>query len=132
MCSRKRSKFNISWPSRPQNSTTVDVTRKIVVVDEDGNIHHSYEYDRNNQRLFTRPHRITTYKNCMVIIDLQKFGGRVILLHPGGYIVWDYIGCDYPYFEEIEFDPRDLSVSSADIILISDYNHAIPFFESRR
>lgn len=111
----------------PQNSTTVDVTRKIVVVDEDGNIHHSYEYDRNNQRLFTRPHRITTYKNCMVIIDLQKFGRRVILLHPGGYIVWDYIGCDYPYFEEIEFDPRDLSVSSADIILISDYNHAIHF-----
>ncbi|CAC5395003.1 unnamed protein product [Mytilus coruscus] len=112
----------------PQNSTTVDV-RKVVVLDVDGDIHHNYEYDRNNKRLFTRPHRITTYKNCMVIIDLEKFGGRVIFLHPGGYIVWDYIGCGYPDFEEImiEFDPRDLSVSSADIILISDYNHAIHF-----
>ncbi|XP_052080301.1 uncharacterized protein LOC127718344 [Mytilus californianus] len=84
----------------------------------------TYEYDTNNQRLFSLPHAIATNINeDICVIDLTKqipWEGRVVVLGKHGNLKWTYNG-HTSINTKINFIPMDLVTTSKGLILVSDY-----------
>ncbi|XP_063424038.1 uncharacterized protein LOC134707864 [Mytilus trossulus] len=105
-----------------------DCIRKLVVMNSDGDIQHSIEYDRDHQRLLTYPHRINSINDKIVVVDVinKEFEGRVVMLDHGGQLHWTFNGCKTINSDQIKFYPGDVAVTSTDMILVTDCeNHLI-------
>lgn len=114
------------------NKVIVGVTRVIeklqtgalIVMDEAGNHENKYEHDRNNQRIFTYPRRLTiTNKGNIHVIDGSKDSERrrVVVLGQNGDLINTYIG-----HEQINktkpFRPLDLVKTARDNVILVDRN----------
>ncbi|CAC5390688.1 TRIM45 [Mytilus coruscus] len=75
---------------------TEDSVRRVVVLNQEGDIQHSYEYNQDNERLLTSPQRIITLKDNIYIIDSvnEDWEGRVLVIDYGGQLLWTYNGFD--------------------------------------
>ncbi|XP_052079043.1 E3 ubiquitin-protein ligase TRIM71-like [Mytilus californianus] len=107
---------------------TKDSIRKLSVMNKDGDIQHTIEYDTNNQRLLTYPRRINSFNDKIVVVDIvnTEYEGRIVMLDYGGQLHWIYNGCNSINSDHVKFYPRDLAITSTDMILVSDsLNHAI-------
>ncbi|CAC5390687.1 unnamed protein product [Mytilus coruscus] len=107
---------------------TKDSFRRVVVLNQDGDKQLVYEYDNDNQRLFTEPYRITTMNDIIYVIDYlnNQWEGRVLGLDYGGKLLWTYKGCVVDFIEIVKFYPSDIAATSSDTILVLDKNnHAI-------
>ncbi|XP_063427573.1 uncharacterized protein LOC134711076 [Mytilus trossulus] len=105
-----------------------DSHRKVVIMNQNGDIQHTIEYDTDNQRLLTCPYRINSLKDRIVVVDNtdKKREGRVVMFNYGGQLHWTYNGCNRIISDQVKFYPRDVSITSTAMILISDQiNHAI-------
>ncbi|XP_071160824.1 uncharacterized protein [Mytilus edulis] len=111
---------------------TKESVRRVVVLNEQRDIQHIYEYDNDNQRLFTRPKRIVSLHDSIYVIDIinDNKEGRVIRLDQGGQQSSIYSGC-YMNSYQAKFYPSDITVTSSDIILVLDqtskYMHVLNF-----
>lgn len=110
----------------------IDVTtnsiRKVVVLNQSGEIKHTYEYDKNDQRLFTGPFRIVTLSGIICIIDrFNNSGeGRVVAINNEGCLQWVYPGDGQIHESKDKFYPRGIAVTSINMVLVSDNkNHSI-------
>ncbi|VDI72196.1 Hypothetical predicted protein [Mytilus galloprovincialis] len=118
--------FPITFPAKK------DSVRRVVVLNLNGDLQHIYEYDKDNQRLFTSPWKIITLKDTMIIIDRvnKNFEGRVIGLDYGGKLLWTYNGCDTK-LDSGKFYPIDISTNSSGTIFVADKdNHAVHVLNS--
>ncbi|XP_063405842.1 E3 ubiquitin-protein ligase TRIM71-like [Mytilus trossulus] len=109
---------------RPSN----DSIRRLVVMNRDGDIQHKIEHDKDNHKLLTFPSRISTFKSKILVVDIinDDTHGRVVMLDYGALLHWTYTGCKSINSNPDKFYPRDVSISSTDMILVSDcLNHAI-------
>ncbi|XP_076087596.1 uncharacterized protein LOC143058021 [Mytilus galloprovincialis] len=101
--------------------------RGILVYDYNCRHMRTYEYDTNNQRLFTLPGVITTNINeDICVIDItNKWEGRVVVLGKYGNLKWTYNG--HPTINsKNNFNPWDIVTTSKGLILVSDYaNNAV-------
>ncbi|VDI56411.1 tripartite motif-containing protein 2/3 [Mytilus galloprovincialis] len=104
-----------------------DSVRRVVVLNQDSDLQHTYEYDKDNKKLFTEPRKIITLNDNIYIIDKinAQWEGRVIVIDYGGQLLWVYKGCDNNVNKN-KFYPTDITSTSSNSILISDQqNHAI-------
>ncbi|XP_076099672.1 uncharacterized protein LOC143069100 [Mytilus galloprovincialis] len=111
---------------------TADSVRRVVVINQDGEIRNRYEYDKDNQRLFTDPWRIETLNDNIYIIDWvnKQKEGKVMALHNWGQLLWTYKGSDISSVTG-KFVPIDLSATGTGMILVSDvHNHALHILNS--
>ncbi|VDI48410.1 Hypothetical predicted protein [Mytilus galloprovincialis] len=97
--------------------------RGILVYDYNCRHMRTYEYDTNNQRLFTSPEIITTNINediCVIDYKNNKpWKGRVVVLGKYGNLKWTYDG--HPSINsKNNFNPLDLVTTSKGLILMSD------------
>ncbi|XP_071160541.1 E3 ubiquitin-protein ligase TRIM71-like [Mytilus edulis] len=118
--------FPITYPA------TEDSVRRVVVLNQDCDLQHIYEYDKDNQRLLTSPWKITTLNDTMYIIDRvnKNFEGRVMGLDYGGKLLWTYNGCDTK-LDSGKFYPIDISTNSSGMILVADKdNNAVHVLNS--
>lgn len=101
---------------------TKESVRKFVIINQQGNIIRIYEHDKDNQRLISWPRRIATVKNNIIVVDLinDQFEGSVVLLNYKGEVLWTYNGSDSVNSDKAKFTPRDIAVSSNDMIVVSD------------
>ncbi|CAC5396098.1 unnamed protein product [Mytilus coruscus] len=105
-----------------------DSHRKIVIMNKDGDIQHTIEYDRDHQRLLTCPCRIKIFNDRLVVVDYinKEWEGRVVMFDYGGHLHWTYNGCNNIISDQVKFYPSDVSITSTAMILVSDSdNHAI-------
>ncbi|XP_076088765.1 uncharacterized protein LOC143059157 [Mytilus galloprovincialis] len=92
------------------------------------NLQHSIEYDKDNQRLLTYPHRINSFNDKILVVDIIniEWEGRIIMLDYGGQLHWTYNGCNSINSDQVKLYPRDVAITSTDMMLVSDsLNHAI-------
>lgn len=110
--------------------TTDNSCRKIIVFDSDGNEKQSYEFDKNNQRLFTIPRRITTTLHGDIVVSNStvKDEGRVLAFGRRGDIRWEYKGDNVKL--EVPFDPDDMVSTPTGLIVVSDERNHILFILS--
>ncbi|XP_071149148.1 uncharacterized protein [Mytilus edulis] len=99
--------------------------RGILVYDYNCRHIRTYEYDTNNQRLFTSPDAITTNINedICVIDNTNNYPleGRVVVLGKYGNLKWTYNG--HPSINsKNNFNPYDIVTTSKGLILVSDRN----------
>ncbi|XP_063412564.1 tripartite motif-containing protein 54-like [Mytilus trossulus] len=109
-------------------TATEDSIRKLVVMNQEGDIQHTIEHDSDNQRLFNHPRRINSFNDKIVVVDIINSAreGRVVMLDYGGQLHWSYNGCNTTNSDQANFYPRVVTITSTDMILVSDcYNHAI-------
>ncbi|XP_071128024.1 uncharacterized protein [Mytilus edulis] len=107
---------------------TKDSHRKVVIMNLDGDIQHTIEYDRDNQRLFTWPYRTISFNDRIVVVDFinNKREGRVVVFGYGGQLYWTYNGCSNIISDQVQFHPADVTITSTTMILVTDQcNHAI-------
>ncbi|XP_052079042.1 uncharacterized protein LOC127717442 [Mytilus californianus] len=107
---------------------TKDSIRKLSVMNQDGDIQHTIEYDTNNQRLLTYPRRINSFNDKIVVVDIvnKEYEGRIVMLDYGGQLHWIYNGCNSINSDHVKFYPKDLAITSTDMLLVFDtLNHAI-------
>ncbi|VDI02514.1 Hypothetical predicted protein [Mytilus galloprovincialis] len=83
--------------------------RRVVVMNQDGFIQHTYEYNTYRQRLFSWPRRIITNNDNIYVIDItnKQLKGRVVVLDYEGDIKWTYAGCNSKNVNKSKFTPRD-------------------------
>ncbi|VDI65243.1 tripartite motif-containing protein 71 [Mytilus galloprovincialis] len=113
--------FPVTYPA------TEDSVRRIVVLNQDGDIRYRYEYDKDNQRLFTKPCKIITLDDNVYIIDClnANWEGRVIVVNYGVQLLWTYNGCDINLYGKT-FHPSDITATSTDFLCVLDaFNQAI-------
>ena len=98
-----------------------DIVRRVVLMDHNGDIKQCFEYDRDNQRLFTWPRRICSNDKYIFVVDLLHGGpGRVVVIDKVGQLQWNYNG------SVDKFDPKDIAVTSTEIVIVTDCNnHAL-------
>ncbi|XP_063425558.1 uncharacterized protein LOC134709320 [Mytilus trossulus] len=111
---------------------TEDSVRRVVVLNQDGDMQHIYEYDKDNQRLFTSPWKIITLNDTIYIIDRMKknFEGRIMGLDYGGKLLWTYNGYDTKLYSG-KFYPIDICTNSSGMILVADKdNNAVHVLNS--
>ncbi|XP_076088914.1 uncharacterized protein LOC143059318 [Mytilus galloprovincialis] len=96
--------------------------RGILVYDYNCRHMRTYEYDTNNQRLFTLPDYITTNINkdiCVIDHTNITWEGRVVVLGKYGNLKWTYKG--HPSINSKKlFIPMDLVTTSKGSILVAD------------
>ncbi|CAC5381595.1 unnamed protein product [Mytilus coruscus] len=110
-----------------------DSIRKLVVINSDRDIQHTIEYDRDNQKMLTYPHRINTLNDKIVVVDVinKEFEGRVVMLDRGGQLLWTYNGCKTINSNQVQFYPGDVAITSINMILVTDCeNHLIHVLNS--
>ena len=95
--------------------------RRVVVMNQDGFIQHTYEYNTYRQRIFSWPRRIITNNDNIYVVDItnKQLKGRVVVLDYEGDIKWTYTGCNSINFNQFKFTPQDIAVSPNDRIVIS-------------
>ncbi|XP_052079249.1 tripartite motif-containing protein 45-like [Mytilus californianus] len=79
--------------------------RKIVIMNQDGDIQQTIEYGRYKQRLLTGPHRIKSFNDKIVVVDIinKEWEGRVVMFDYGGQIHWTYNGCNTIISDQLSF-----------------------------
>ncbi|VDI63142.1 tripartite motif-containing protein 9/67 [Mytilus galloprovincialis] len=97
--------------------------RGILVYDYNCRNMRTYEYDTNNQRLFSLPDAIiTNIDEDICVIDSTNdapWEGRVVVLGKYGNLKWTYNG--HPNINsKNNFNPQDLVTTSKGLILVSD------------
>ncbi|VDI17079.1 Hypothetical predicted protein [Mytilus galloprovincialis] len=105
-----------------------DCIRRLVVMNQDGDIQHTIEYNKDNQRLLSYPRRVKTFNDKILVVDIinKEEEGRVVLLDYGGQLHWTYNGYNSINSHQVKFYPKDVAITSTDMILVSDsLNHAI-------
>ncbi|VDI19516.1 Hypothetical predicted protein [Mytilus galloprovincialis] len=107
-------------PSFPRRE---DSRRGILVYDYNCRHMRTYEYDTNNERLFTLPDAIAMNINeDMCVIDKTNnnpWEGRVVVLGKYGNLKWTYK--DHPSINsKNNFNPLDLVTTSKGLILVAD------------
>ncbi|XP_071149196.1 E3 ubiquitin-protein ligase TRIM45-like [Mytilus edulis] len=99
--------------------------RGILVYDYNCRHMRTYEYDTNNQRLFTLPYAIVTNINeDICVLDKTNnlpWEGRVVVLGKYGNLKWTYKG-HHSINSKNNFIPQDLVTTSKGLILVSDTN----------
>ncbi|XP_071148986.1 uncharacterized protein [Mytilus edulis] len=98
--------------------------RGILVYDYNCRHMRTYEYDTNNQRLFTLPDTISTNINediCVIDHVNATWEGRVVVLGLYGNLKWTYKG-QPSINSEFNFAPIDLITTKEGLILVSDRN----------
>ncbi|XP_071161227.1 E3 ubiquitin-protein ligase Midline-1-like [Mytilus edulis] len=102
-------------------------TRKLIVMNQNGDIQHTIEHDKNNQRMLTYPHRIRSLDDKIVVVDLinSEWEGRVVKLNYGGQLHWTYKGWYHitPYDQLVKFQPESVTITSKDMILVAECFH---------
>lgn len=103
-----------SIPASPVS--TDDSVRKIVVLNQNSDIQHTYEYDLNDQKLFTWPIKIIAFTDNICVIDVlnEDMTGRVLVFDYRGQTQWAYTGGD-----NSNFCPSNM-VKIDNMILVSD------------
>ena len=103
-----------SIPASPVS--TDDSVRKIVILNQNSDIQHTYEYDLNDQKLFTWPIKIIAFTDNICVIDVlnEDMTGRVLVFDYRGQIQWAYTGGD-----NSNFCPSNM-VKIDNMILVSD------------
>jgi hypothetical protein len=102
-------------------------TRALLIFDMDGKQQHTYQYDSNKHRLFTRPRRITTNNNKdIVVVDrTSRDTGRVVVVGREGDLRWTYTGHS-KINVTTQFYPSDVVTTTAGHIIVCDYRrHAL-------
>ena len=102
-------------------------TRALLIFGMDGKQQHTYQYDSNKHRLFTRPRRITTNNNKdIVVVDkTSPDTGRVVVVGWEGGLRWTYTGHS-KINVTTQFDPRDVVTTTAGHIIVCDFcTHAL-------
>ena len=102
-------------------------TRALLIFGMDGKQQHTYQYDSNKHRLFTRPRRITTNNNKdIVVVDLTSGDtGRVVVVGWEGGLRWTYTGHS-KINVTTQFYPRDVVTTTAGHIIVCDHStHAL-------
>jgi hypothetical protein len=109
-------------------------SRKIIVFGIDGKEKQSYEYDKNKEKLFTFPYRITTNikNNDILVIDrTDNYEGRVMALSSRGQDKWKYQGNPQINSSYIPFDPEAIVTTSLGHIIVADCsNHTLHILSS--
>ncbi|XP_063411189.1 uncharacterized protein LOC134694124, partial [Mytilus trossulus] len=98
--------------------------RGILVYDYNCRHMRTYEYDTNNQRLFTLPDTISTNINediCVIDHVNTMWEGRVVVIGLYGNLKWTYKG-QPSINSEFNFAPIDLITTKEGLILVSDRN----------
>lgn len=73
---------------------TPRIIRQIVVLGQSGtptgNMKHTYEFNKNNKRLFTWPYKITTLDDKICIVDMlnNSVEARIEVIDYGGNVHW--------------------------------------------
>ncbi|CAC5410507.1 unnamed protein product [Mytilus coruscus] len=103
--------------------TPTDCISKLVVMNQDGDIQHTIEYDKDNQRLFTYPIGIKTFNDKIVVVDIinKEKEGRVVMIDYGGHLHWTYNDCNNSNSGQVRFYPRDVAITSTDKILVFEF-----------
>ncbi|XP_052079236.1 tripartite motif-containing protein 45-like [Mytilus californianus] len=107
---------------------TKDSHRKVLIMNQNGDIQHTIEYDKDNQRLLTQPKRIKSFNYRIVVVDIinNEREGRVVMFDYGGQLHWTYNGCNSIISDRVKFYPADVSITSTAMILVSECGkHAI-------
>ncbi|XP_063431640.1 E3 ubiquitin-protein ligase TRIM71-like [Mytilus trossulus] len=107
--------------------------KRLVIMNQDGDIQHTIDYDKDNQRMFTYPGRIKALKDKIVVLDLMNKNseGRVMMIDYGGLLHWTYNGYNNSNSSQAKFYPSDCAITSADKILVCDLdNHLIHVLNS--
>ncbi|CAC5371552.1 unnamed protein product [Mytilus coruscus] len=105
-----------------------DCIRRLVIMNQDGYVQHIIEYDKDNQRLLTFPHRVKTFHDKIIVVDVinKEFEGRVVMLDYGGQLHWTYNGCYSIHSDHVKLCAKDVAITSSEMILVTDSaNHAI-------
>lgn len=109
-------------------------TRKIIIFGIDGKEKQSYEYDKNKERLFTFPYRITTNikNNDILVIDrTDYYDGRVMALSSRRQDKWKYQGNPQINSSDNPFDPEAIVTTSLGHIIVADCsNHTLHILSS--
>jgi hypothetical protein len=93
----------------------------------DGKQQHTYQYDSNKHRLFTRPLSITTNNNkdIVVVDDTSRDTGRVVVVGREGGLRWTYTGHS-KINVTTQLNPRDVVTTTAGHIIVCDQrSHAL-------
>lgn len=108
--------------------------RKIIVFGIDGKEKQSYEYDKNKERLFTFPYRITTNikNNDILVIDrTDNYDGRVMALSSRGQDKWKYQGNPQINSSDNSFDPEAIVTTILGQVIVADCsNHTLHILSS--
>ena len=101
-------------------------TRALFIFGMNGKQQHTYQYDSNKHRLFTRPRRITTNNNKdIVVVDrTSRDTGRVVVVGREGDLRWTYTGhskINVP----TQFYPSDVVTPTAGHIIVCDYKRHV-------
>ena len=102
-------------------------TRALLIFGMDGKQQHTYQYDSNKHRLFTRPQRITTNNNKDIVVVDWTSGvtGRVVVVGREGGLRWTYTGHS-KINVTTQFNPTDVVTTTAGHIIVCDYrSHAL-------
>ena len=103
-------------------------TRALLIFGMDGKQQHTYQYDSNKHRLFTRPRRITTNNNKdIVVVDrTSRDTGRVVVVGRERGLRWTYTGHS-KINVTTQFRPNDVVTTTAGhIIVVCDIStHAL-------
>ena len=102
-------------------------TRALLIFGMDGKQQHTYQYDSNKHRLFTRPRRITTNNNKdIVVVDrTSDVTGRVVVVGREGGLRWTYTGHS-KINVTTQFKPFDVVTTTAGHIIVCDFcTHAL-------
>jgi hypothetical protein len=102
-------------------------TRALLIFGMDGKQQHTYQYDSNKHRLFTRPLSITTNNNkdIVVVDDTSRDTGRVVVVGREGGLRWTYTGHS-KINVTTQLNPRDVVTTTAGHIIVCDQrSHAL-------
>ncbi|VDI61508.1 Hypothetical predicted protein [Mytilus galloprovincialis] len=112
-------------------SSSKDSIRRLVIMNQAGDIHHTIEYDSDNTRMLTYPYKISSGNNILVVVDIinKKWEGKIVKVDYGGHLYWTYNGCQSIISKP--FCPRDVAITSSDMIIVTDDgSHAIHVISS--
>ncbi|XP_052062939.1 uncharacterized protein LOC127702679 [Mytilus californianus] len=117
----KSCKIVIGICEKGQIELSENSVRQIIIMELNGDILHTYEFDDDKKRIFTYPLKATSHiNNDMYVIDLQEpvsGQSRIISLAYPNKVMWMYKGD--PNLTS-HFKPRSLSVTSDGHIAVLD------------
>ncbi|CAC5407823.1 unnamed protein product [Mytilus coruscus] len=104
-------------------------TRQVRKLDHFGRTRRIYEFDAKKNKLFSVPSRISTDGSSIYVVDtIDNQHGRIVALDETGMVRWIYKGYE---LSEIRFCPNDITVTTRQIIILTDtFNDALHFIST--
>ncbi|CAC5389103.1 unnamed protein product [Mytilus coruscus] len=91
----------------------------LLVLNEEKTHIKAFELDKNNEKIFSFPDKITTNKNGDIcVIDHRFYVGRVVALNEEGHVKWTYNAHDME-----TFNPCDIVTTSTGLVIITTDYH---------